>query len=179
MTSEGETVAILPIRVLGDPVLREKARPVERFDRGLRRLADDMFETMHEAPGVGLAAPQVGVSMRFFVYDDGDTGPRFLANPELFDFDDDEVLDEGCLSIPGPFFPTKRALKVRARGLDLDGKPVEVVGEGLLARILQHETDHIDGMLYIDRLTEEDRREVMRLLREHDLRRAGQRTTSL
>lgn len=172
-------MAVLPIRVLGDPALRENARPVERFDRSLRRLVDDMFETMYEAPGVGLAAPQVGVSMRFFVYDDGETGPRFLANPELFDFEEEEVTDEGCLSIPGPFFPTPRALKVRARGLDLDGKPVEVAGEGLLSRILQHETDHIDGRLYIDRLSEEGRREVMRMLREHDLKRAGEKSRSL
>ncbi len=177
MTDEGETLAILPIRVLGDPVLRERARAVDRFDRSLRRLVDDMFETMYEAPGVGLAAPQVGVSLRFFVYDDGETGRRFLANPELSDFEQEEVSDEGCLSIPGPFFPTTRALKVKARGRDIDGKPVEVAAEGLLARILQHETDHIDGRLYIDRISEADRQEVMRMLREHELRRAGERSS--
>jgi len=169
----------MPIRILGDPVLREIARPVERFDRSLRRLVEDMLETMYEAPGVGLAAPQVGVSLRFFVYDDGETGPRFLANPELSDLEGEELKEEGCLSIPGPFFPTKRALKVRARGVDLDGRPVEIAGEGLLARILQHETDHVDGRLYIDHLSQEDRREVMRMLREHELRRAAERARSM
>ncbi len=163
-------MAILPIRILGDPVLRERARPVERFDRALRRLVEDMFETMYDAPGVGLAAPQVGVSLRFFVYDDGKTtGRRFLANPEIVEAEGEEVQDEGCLSIPGPFHPTARARRVVARGQDLAGRPVEVEGEGLVARILQHETDHVDGILYIDRLPEEGRKEVIRQLREREL----------
>lgn len=165
-------MAILPIRVFGDPVLREKARPVERFDRALRKVVEDMLETMYEAPGVGLAAPQVGLSMRCFVYDDGEAGPGFLANPELLDLEDAEVKDEGCLSIPGPFYPTERALRVKARGLDVHGRPVEVVGEGLLARILQHETDHLQGMLYIDRLSDEGRKDVLRQLREAEARLA-------
>lgn len=173
----GAELAILRIRLLGDPVLREKARPVQRFDAGLRRLVEDMFETMYDAPGVGLAAPQVGVSMRLFVFDEDGKSPRFLANPEIFAFDGEEIQDEGCLSIPGPFFPTTRALSVRARGQDLDGSPVEIVAEGLLARILQHETDHSEGHLYIDRLSEEDRLEVMRMLREHELRRAQERAS--
>ena len=162
-------MTILRIRTLGDPVLREPARPVESFDRTLRRLADDMIETMYDAPGVGLAAPQVGISSRFFVFDDGETGPRFLANPELFDHEGEGVVDEGCLSIPGPFHPTTRALRVRARGFDVEGRTVELRGEGLLARILQHETDHIDGRLYIDRLDDEGRRQVMREMRRREL----------
>jgi peptide deformylase len=162
-------MAVLAIRRLGDPVLRERGRPVEAFDATLRRLADDMLETMYDAPGVGLAAPQVGISARFFVFDDGESGPRFLANPELFDHDGEGVVDEGCLSIPGPFHPTSRALRVRARGFDIDGRPVEIRGEGLLARILQHETDHIDGRLYIDRLDEDGRRQVMREMRRREL----------
>jgi peptide deformylase len=162
-------VSVLRIRKLGDPVLREKARPVERFDGSLRRLVDDMFETMYAAPGVGLAAPQVGVSLRFFVYDDGEGNKGFVANPELSDLEDEETRDEGCLSIPGPFYPAVRSLRATVRGLDVEGRPLELRGEGLRARIFQHETDHTQGVLYIDRLPPEGRREVMRMLREHEV----------
>ena len=156
-------MTILRIRTLGDPVLRQPARPLEDFDRSLRRLVEDMFETMYDAPGVGLAAPQVGISLRFFVYDDGKTtGRRFLANPEILEREGEQTHDEGCLSIPGPYHPTTRAMRVRVRGQDLEGRPVEVEGEGLVARILQHETDHLDGVLFIDRLPEEGRRQVMK-----------------
>jgi peptide deformylase len=167
-------MTILPIRTLGDPVLREKTRPVERFDSSLWRIVDDMFDTMYEAPGVGLAANQVGISSRFFVYDDGDGNKGFVANPELTGLARPETNDEGCLSIPGPFHPTERALEVTLRGQDLDGAPVEIAAEGLLARIFQHETDHLNGMLYIDRLDEDGRREVMRMLREAELKRTQQ-----
>lgn len=166
-------MAIMPIKTLGDPVLREIARPLERFDRSLRRLVDDMFETMHNAPGVGLAAPQVGISSRFFVYDDGEDARGFLANVEVFDLEGEIVREEGCLSIPGPFHPTARPATVVVRGQDLGGKPVEIRAEGLLSRILQHETDHTNGKLYIDRLDDEGRRDVMRQLREFELRRAA------
>jgi len=172
-------MAILPIRTLGDPVLREKARSVERFDRSLRRLVDDMFETMYEAPGVGLAAPQVGISLRFFVYDDGEGNKGFVADPELSDLEEEDVRDEGCLSIPGPFYLATRALRATVTGRDPDGNPVELKGEGLLARIFQHETDHTNGVLYIDRLPDEGRREVMRMLREHELKGAQDRSTTL
>jgi peptide deformylase len=165
-------MAILPIRKLGDPVLRERCRAVEIFDDWLRRTAQDMLETMYDAPGVGLAANQVGIAMRFFVYDAGDGHHGFVANPELTGFRKEESIDEGCLSIPGPFHPTSRALTVRLRGRDLDGEPVDVQAEGLLARIFQHETDHLNGMLYIDRLPDEGRRDVMRQLRELELKRA-------
>ena len=164
-------MAILPIRTLGDPVLREACRPVERFDGWLRRTAEDMLETMYAAPGVGLAANQVGIAMRFFVYDDGDGHSGFVANPELSELKEEDTIDEGCLSIPGPFHPTTRALKVRLRGSDVQGDPIDVRAEGLLARIFQHETDHLNGMLYIDRLDEEGRRDVMRQLRELELKR--------
>ena len=160
------SMAIMPIRTLGDPVLRERCRPVERFDDWLRRTAEDMAETMHAAPGVGLAANQVGIAMRFFVYDDGEGSSGFVANPELSDLKKEETIDEGCLSIPGPFYPTTRALRVHLRGQDLEGRPIEVKAEDLLARIFQHETDHLDGLLYIDRLSEDGRRDVMRQLRE-------------
>jgi peptide deformylase len=161
---------VMPIRKLGEPVLREAGRDLERFDDSLRRLVDDMFETMYAAPGVGLAAQQVGISSRFFVFDDGEGNRGFVANPQLLDLEGEDLHDEGCLSIPGPFQPTPRALRARVRGLDVEGRPVEMAGEGLLARIFQHETDHTNGMLYIDRLDDEGRREVMRQLREHELR---------
>jgi peptide deformylase len=160
---------LLPIRTLGDPVLREPAKPVEHFDRTLRRLAKDMTETMYHAPGVGLAAPQVGVSLQLFVFDDGERGPSFLANPELYDADGEVTEEEGCLSIPGPYHPTPRYRTIRCRGLDLNGNPVEVQGEGLLARILQHETDHLSGTLYIDRLDDTGRRAVLAELRRIEL----------
>ena len=165
-------MTVLPIRTLGDPVLRERAAPVETFDDALRRLADDMVETMHAAPGVGLAANQVGVRLACFVYDDRDGHAGFVANPELSDLDDEETIDEGCLSVPGPYHPTSRALKVRLRGVDLEGTPLDICAEGLLARIFQHETDHLNGKLYLDRLDEEGRRDVMRQLRELEVERS-------
>ncbi len=160
---------ILPIRTLGDPVLRTPAKAVVTFDRALAKLRDDMVETMVDAPGVGLAGPQVGLSMRLFVFDDGETGPLFMANPELFDADGELSEEEGCLSIPGPFHPTPRAASISCRGQDADGTTYELRGEGLLARIFQHETDHLDGALYIDRLDDDGRRAVMAELRRLEL----------
>jgi peptide deformylase len=159
----------MPIRILGDPVLREPAKPVTEFDRRLRTLRDDMVETMYDAPGVGLAAPQVGISLRLFVFDDGETGPLFVANPELFGGDGELLEEEGCLSIPGPYHVTPRSARITCRGRDVEGAPFEMTGEGLLARIFQHETDHVDGMLYIDRLDEEGRRSVVAELRRIEL----------
>jgi len=160
---------IIPIRILGDPVLKTPAKPVEDFDDGLRRLAQDMLETMYDAPGVGLAGPQVGISLRLFVFDDGVTGPSFMANPELLWAEGEIVEEEGCLSIPGPFHPTRRFASVTCRGRNLAGDPVEMSGEGLLARIFQHETDHLDGTLFIDRLSEEGRKAVLAELRRIEL----------
>jgi peptide deformylase len=162
-------VTVMPIKRLGEPVLRTAARPVERFDAGLARIADDLFETMEAAPGVGLAAPQVGISLRFFVYDDGDGHRGFVANPSLSGLSDSETTEEGCLSIPGPFHATARATRAELSGRGLDGAPIQIRAEGLLARIFQHETDHLDGLLYIDRLDEEGRRDVLRQLREIEL----------
>ena len=110
---------ILRIRTLGDPVLREPARSVTEFDGSLRTLSEDMIETMREAPGVGLAGPQVGISLRLFVFDDGETGATFVANPELSDGMGELLEDEGCLSIPGPYYPTPRFARIRCRGQDL------------------------------------------------------------
>jgi peptide deformylase len=160
---------ILRIRTLGDPVLREPAKPVTEFGPPLRKLYDDMVETMIAAPGVGLAGPQVGLSLRVFVFDDGETGPKFMANPELSDPVGELLEDEGCLSIPGPYHPTPRFARIHCRGQDLEGTSYEMVGEGLLARIFQHETDHLDGMLYIDRLDDEGRRDVMAQLRRIEM----------
>ena len=159
----------MPIRILGDPVLREPSKPVERFDRALRRLVDEMTETMYAANGVGLAGPQVGLSYRLFTYDDGETGPSFLANPELTLLEGELIREEGCLSIPGPFYPTARAAQVLTTGVDVRGRPVRIEAEGLLARIFQHETDHLDGALYIDRLDDEGRRSVMAELRQIEM----------
>jgi peptide deformylase len=162
-------LSVLPIRIMGDPVLREKARPVKEFSPALKRLAADMLETMYESQGVGLAAPQVGISERLFVFDDGETGPMAIVNPELYDPDGIQDGEEGCLSIPGIYFNVERANRIRVRGYDLDGNPLDLDGEGLLARILQHETDHVDGILFVDRLSDEDRKAAMRLIREQDL----------
>ena len=159
-------MSVLPIRTLGDPVLRQRAKPVERFDDALRRTADDMFETMHAAPGVGLAANQVGLQLACFVYDDHDGHAGFVANPALSELEGLDMIDEGCLSIPGPYHPTDRAVKVRLHGQDLGGAGIDLRADGLLARIFQHETDHLGGKLYVDRLDEVGRRDVMRQLRE-------------
>jgi peptide deformylase len=169
---------IIPIRTLGDPVLKTPAKPVEQFDDSLRRLSENMLETMYDAPGVGLAGPQVGISLRLFVFDDGVTGPMFMANPELWWPEEEMVEEEGCLSIPGPFYPTRRSAKIACRGQDLQGSTLEITAEGLLARIFQHETDHLDGTLFIDRLDEDGRKSVLAELRRIELGLADPRKRS-
>jgi peptide deformylase len=160
---------VMPIRTLGDPVLREQSKPVDRFDGSLHHIVEEMMETMYAANGVGLAGPQVGLSLQLFTYDDGETGPSFLANPELSLMEDELISDEGCLSIPGPYYPTARAQRVRISGADERGRRVEIEADGLLARIFQHETDHLHGMLYIDRLDDAGRRAVMAELRQIEM----------
>jgi peptide deformylase len=156
------------IRVIGDPVLREHARDVTEFDRGLRKLAKRMIRTMHDAPGVGLAAPQVGVLQRLLVYD-VDDDPRVLVNPVLDEFSDEsEESDEGCLSVPGVTMPVERAMSVRVRGLDEYGEPVDFRAEGFEARVIQHETDHLDGVLIVDRTSRSARAAALRAMREQD-----------
>jgi len=156
------------IRVIGDPVLREHARDVTEFDRGLRKLAKRMIRTMHDAPGVGLAAPQVGVLQRLLVYD-VDDDPRVLVNPVLDEFSDEsEEFDEGCLSVPGVTMPVERAMSVRVRGLDEYGEPVDFRAEGFEARVIQHETDHLDGILIVDRTSRSARAAALRAMREQD-----------
>ena len=155
-------MAVLPIRITGDPILHAKAMPVTDFDHSLRTLVSDMVETMKAAPGVGLAAPQVGVGLQVFVYDWNDEGTEFSGtaiNPELWitptglGDPDEEAESEGCLSIPGERFPLRRAHCAILRAVDIDQKPFEVRADGWLARIFQHEFDHLDGVLYSDRLT--------------------------
>lgn len=164
-------MSLLPIRVFGDPVLRERARPVERFDGALRRLAADMIQTMKEAPGVGLAAPQVGRALRLIVFDLGEEegGSRALANPVLRDEWGEQVGEEGCLSVPGLYYPVRRYLRLQAEGYDLDGHEVSMEASELLSRILQHEVDHLNGILFIDRLEAEHRSEAMAALRDQAL----------
>jgi peptide deformylase len=158
-------VAVQPIRLFGDPVLRTPADAVTTFDKELRVLVRDLTETMIDAPGAGLAAPQIGVSLRAFVYDvDGSIG--HLINPTLDLSDEEQDGDEGCLSFPGLAYPTKRAMRAVAKGQNMHGDPVVIEGSELLARCVQHETDHLDGILFIDRLDEEQRRLAMKAIRE-------------
>lgn len=165
------------IRQIGDPVLRDSCREVEVFDDNLRTLAQDMTDAMYAAPGVGLAANQVGLSLRLFVYDAGDdTGPGVIANPVVTLLGGEQNEEEGCLSISGVYRPTIRALHARVDGVDLAGAPMSIEAEGLLARIFQHETDHLNGTLYIDRLSDEDRRSALAEYRDLELNAARPRT---
>lgn len=158
-------MAVKPIRLFGDPVLTTPAAPVETFDKELRKLIKDLTDTMLDAPGVGLAAPQLGVSLRVFVYDVDDVIGH-LVNPVLDLSDETMEGDEGCLSVPDLAFNTRRARRVVAKGLNEFGEPVVVEGSDLLARCVQHETDHLDGILFVDRLDAETRKEAMRAIRE-------------
>jgi peptide deformylase len=158
-------VAVKPIRLFGDPVLTTPAAPVETFDKELRKLVKDLTDTMLDAPGAGLAAPQLGVSLRVFVYDVDDVIGH-LINPVLDLSEDMQEGDEGCLSVPDLAFNTRRAMRVVAKGLNEFGEPMVIEGSELLARCVQHETDHLDGILFIDRLDAETRKEAMRAIRE-------------
>ena len=160
-------MAIRPIRLFGDPVLRTPAEPVVDFDKELRRLVKDLTDTMLAAPGAGLAAPQIGVSLRVFTYNvDGEVG--HLINPVLDLSDETQEGDEGCLSIPDLPFPCVRALRAVARGFNEYGDPVVIEGSEKLARCFQHETDHLDGVLFIDRLDREQRKAALRAIRQAD-----------
>jgi len=151
-------LAILPIRRAGDPVLRERARRVRTVDSSIHKLLDDMWETMYDAPGVGLAAPQVGISLRLVVIHVPDWEPVALINPEIVRRSGERQLDEGCLSVPGFRGEITRSLKVVAKGLDPDtGKEIRVrAQEDIMAEALEHEIDHLNGVLYIDYLDSPD-----------------------
>ena len=167
-------MTVLPVRTVPDPVLRTPAEPVPD-GADVRRLVADMVETMHAVGGVGLAAPQVGVGLRVFVFDvDGASG--HVVNPVLVRGEElSRDLGEGCLSVPGLRYHPARSLEAVVTGTDVEGRPVEHRGTGLLARCLQHETDHLDGMLYVDRLDGEERREARRRLRAGEVDAAARR----
>jgi peptide deformylase len=158
-------MAVVPIRLFGDPVLREKAAPVTTFDAELRRLVRDLTDTMLDAPGVGLAAPQLGVSLRVFTYNVDDVVGH-LVNPELSLSEELQDGPEGCLSLPGLEFDCLRAEQVVARGMNMYGDAVTIEGSDLLARCIQHETDHLDGVLFIDRLDPASRKAAMKEIRQ-------------
>jgi peptide deformylase len=157
---------IRPIRILGDPVLRTPSDPVTRFDEELRALVDDLLDTIDEDPDgrAGLAAPQIGVGVRVFAYD-VPQGRGYLVNPEIELSGEMITEDEGCLSLPGLWFPTARYSRAVVTGADLAGEPVRLTGNGHLARVFQHETDHLAGKVYVDRLTGEVRKEALRAIR--------------
>jgi len=157
-------MAIYPIRVFPDPVLRAAASAVTDFGPELERLADDMLETMYEAPGVGLAAPQIGISKRIFVADIGE-GPFVMVNPEIVETSGKWKFEEGCLSVPGLWWEFSRPAFARVRGFDLEGAPVEYAGDELMGRLLQHETDHLAGTLILERLPRRMRKDALRDLR--------------
>lgn len=171
-------MAILNIRIIGDPVLRTVADPVTEFGPELEKLVADMLETMEDVEGAGLAAPQVGISQRIFTYRirgvEGHIINPVLDNSE--DFQPDEV--EGCLSIPGLGFPVRRFRHTRVTGVDVHGNPVELEGEGMLARVFQHETDHLDGILFTDRLEGDDRKTALRAIRNANYDSITEKTTS-
>jgi peptide deformylase len=159
-------MSVKPIRLFGDPVLRTPAEPVRDFDAELRRLVKDLTDTMLEAPGVGLAAPQIGVGLRVFTYHVDDHEPGHLINPVLDLSEETDEDDEGCLSFPGLAYPVERAWGVVAKGFNMHGDPVTVEGTELLARCIQHETDHLDGILFIDRMDSKQRKQAMKAIRE-------------
>jgi peptide deformylase len=161
-------MAVRSIRIFGDPVLKSVAAPIDDIDDGVRALVRDLLETV-ELPGrAGLAAPQIGVGLRAFSYNiDGEIG--YVLNPVLAEVSGDpEPVGEGCLSVPGLWHDALRHPRAKVVGIDLDGNEVVLEGEGLLAQALQHETDHLDGVLYLERLAPETRRVAMREIRESD-----------
>jgi peptide deformylase len=160
------------IRVAGDPVLHAPTRQVTEFDAGLGELVEQLFAALAVAEGVGLAAPQIGVDLAVFVYDcpdvNGNRQRGHVVNPSIETSGAPEISDEGCLSVPGPFQELARAGHAAVRGVDKTGAPVEVSGDGFFARCLQHETDHLRGVLYIDHLPRNRRRRVLREMEPFD-----------
>ncbi|MBD8479422.1 peptide deformylase [Microbacterium sp. CFBP 8794] len=161
-------MTVRAIRLFGDPVLRAVSAPIETIDDGIRSLVRDLLDTVALPGRAGVAAPQIGVNLRAFSYNiDGDIG--YVLNPVLVETrGEPQTVGEGCLSVPGLWHDAQRFPWARVEGIDLDGDPVVLEGEGLLAQALQHETDHLDGMLYLSRLPADTRREAMRQVRESD-----------
>ena len=176
-------MALRPIIILPDPKLRLVSKPVERIDEALRKLIDDLVETMHDAPGVGLAAIQVGEPIRLLVADvakkEEEPNPQVFINPEVtWRSDERSTYEEGCLSIPEYYAEVERPASVRARYLDRQGKRQEILAEGLLATVLQHEIDHLDGVLFIDRISKLKRDRVIKKFQKA-AKRAGDEERSL
>jgi peptide deformylase len=161
-------MASLTIRQYGDPVLKERTRDVENIDGSIATLVENMIETMYDAPGTGLAANQVGVQRRLFVYDIGD-GPITIINPQIVESDGEWVFDEGCLSVPGLSWDIVRPNAIHLVGLDLDGNEVSIEATELEGRVFQHELDHLDGILLVERLDEDQRKEALKILRSRTL----------
>jgi peptide deformylase len=161
-------MASFDIRLFGDPVLRQRAAEVTDIDGKLAKLAEDMLETMYAEPGMGLAAPQVGVQRRFFVYDVGD-GPRAMVNPVITESRGEWSYEEGCLSVPGLYWEIIRPKEIHITGYDLEGGEVSIEADEVLARMFQHELDHLDGVMLVDRLDADTRKQAMRTLREQFL----------
>ncbi|MGA3352926.1 MAG: peptide deformylase [Acidimicrobiales bacterium] len=161
-------MAIFPIRVFGDPVLRQRASEIEEIDGRIVRLSEEMIETMRDAPGVGLAAPQVGIERRIFVYDVGE-GAQTVINPEIVQSSGEWEYEEGCLSVPELHWPIIRPKEVHLVGLDLDGNEISIEADELLARVFQHELDHLNGILLLERLDKDQRKQAMRVLRARAL----------
>jgi len=160
-------MSIQPIRLFGDPVLTTPASRVESFDKELRTLVKDLIETMHDAPGAGLAAPQIGVPLRVFVWDvDEEVG--HLINPLLTLSEEMQDGEEGCLSFPDLRYDTPRAMRVVAQGMNMHGEPIVIEGSEFLSRAIQHETDHLDGILFIDRMPRDSRKLAMKEIRESE-----------
>ncbi len=158
-------MAVKDIRLFGDPILRTPAVDVVDYDKELRQLVADLTDTMREAPGAGLAAPQIGVGLRVFTYWVDDVLGH-LINPDLDLSEEQQDGEEGCLSFPGIYFDTPRSMRVVAKGFNQYGEPVLIEGSELLARCIQHETDHLDGILFIDRMNREQRKLAMKAIRE-------------
>jgi peptide deformylase len=156
------------IRLLGDPVLKTRSEPIGTIDARVRGLVEDLVDSVKLPGRAGVAASQIGVNLRAFSYNiDGDIG--YILNPVIVELSGEpELVDEGCLSVPGLWYPTRRYPFARVTGMNLDGEPIEVAGSGLMAQALQHETDHLDGLLYLDRLDKENRRAAMKEVRESD-----------
>jgi peptide deformylase len=156
------------IRLLGDPVLKTRSEPIGTIDARVRGLVEDLVDSVTLPGRAGVAAAQIGVNLRAFSYNiDGDIG--YILNPVVLELSGEpELVDEGCLSVPGLWYPTRRYPFARVTGMNLDGETIEVSGSGLMAQALQHETDHLDGLLYLDRLDKENRRAAMKEVRESD-----------
>jgi len=163
-------MAVLKLRKYGDPVLRRKAEEIKEIDGEIKKLASDMVETLKSIGGIGLAGNQVGVAKKMFVIDrthiDGEEEPLIMINPELVETSGEQVFEEGCLSAPGIYEDVTRSRKVKVRGLNLEGREIEVEGEGLLSRALLHEIDHLNGVLFIDRLSTIQRKLLGKKLRK-------------